>query len=99
MYSVLFKCMHVNIPVQKESISGIHAVPTAPARVEGTTWKPGNQVTGLDQIGDWHDHCIWNMVACRAAKIEYVNVVIKCTKWLEQVHIDERVWIKTEVGW
>jgi hypothetical protein len=63
MYSVLFKCMHIYIPVQKESVGGIHTVPTTPVGVEGATWELGNQMTRLDNISDWHDHRVWNVVA------------------------------------
>jgi hypothetical protein len=77
----------------------MHTVSTTPTRVEGTTWKPQNQVTGLDEIGDWHDRRIWNVVARRAAKIKHLYVVIKCAKRLEQVHIGEQVWVKPKVRW
>ena len=62
MHFVLFKCMHINIPVQKESIHSIHAIPTTPVSIKDTTWKLGNQVTGLDKISDWHNYCIWNVI-------------------------------------
>ena len=35
----------------------------------------------------------------QAAKIEHFDIVVKCMKWLEQVHIGEWVWVKAKVRW
>ena len=56
-------------------------------------------MAGLHNIGDWHDHCIWVVVACRVAEIEHLDVVVKCAKRLEQVHIGEQMWVKAKVRW
>ena len=70
-----------------------------PVRVKGTTWKSGNQVTGLHNASDWHDHHVWDAVVSRASNIEHPDVVIKCAKQLEQVHVGEQVWVKAKVRW